>query len=105
MCVGRCRRDVHCSYSGGVPRGSSSSFPSPDESPPSALRGCGREKLAPEGVDLRRAPRLCDRLYKGRLCLFATGFREERAKRKTGKGLHEVCLLSAEGVTRGACGR
>ena len=28
-----------CSCSGGVPRGSSSSFPSPNESPPSALGG------------------------------------------------------------------
>ena len=47
MCVGRCRRNVRCSCSGGVPRGSSSSFPSPNESPPSALRGSGLEKPAP----------------------------------------------------------
>ena len=39
------------------------------------------------------------RLYKGRLCLFAIGFHEEQAERKAGKGLHEVCLPSAEGVT------
>ena len=40
----------------------------------------------------------------GRLCLFAIGFREERAERKARKGLQEVCLSSAGGETR-ACGR
>ena len=32
-------------------------------------------------------------------------FREERAERKARKGLQEVCLPSAGGETRGACGR
>ena len=44
---------VDCSCSGGVPRGSSSSFPSPKESPPSALGGAvgweARERREGEG--------------------------------------------------------
>ena len=35
---------VYCSYSGGVPRASSSSFHIPDEAPPSQLRGSGRKE-------------------------------------------------------------
>ena len=81
---------------------------------PSPLRTSPRPALG-EGVAWRserregkvelRAQRWGDRLYKGRLCLFAIGFREERAERKARKGLQEVCLPSAGGETRGACGR
>ena len=35
---------VYCSYSGGVPRASSSFLPSPDEAPPSRLRGSGQKE-------------------------------------------------------------
>ena len=35
---------VYCSYIGGVPRASSSSYPCLDEAPPSRLRGSGQEK-------------------------------------------------------------
>ena len=34
----------YCSYSGGVSRAPSSSYPIPDEAPPSRLRGCGQKE-------------------------------------------------------------
>ena len=58
-------------------------------------REWSREASAGKAKVGLRAPRLGGRLYRGRLCCFAIGFREEQAERKAGKGLHEVCLPSA----------
>ena len=44
MCVGRCKRLFYCLCSGGGTRAPSSSYPIPDEAPPSRLRGCGQKE-------------------------------------------------------------
>ena len=101
MCVGRCRRHVFVRavveyrevlLLRSPLRTSLRSVPWEEQS-------AGRRASAGKAVVELRAERWCDRLFRRRLCCFAIGFREERAERKAGKGLHEVCLPSAEGVT------
>ena len=89
------------SCSGGVPRGSSSSFPSPNECLPSALGGAvggevSEHRAGEGGTETAEVVRSA--VQRTAVC-FVIGFHEERAERKAGKGLHEVCLPSAEGVT------
>ena len=86
---------------GGVPRASSSSFPSPDEAPPSRLRGSGLKKevkLRGGAIERRRdsGDSAGREIGPGRAGSAFCGLEKRaRAEGKAGKGLQEVCLPSA----------
>ena len=89
MCVGRCKRLFYCLCGGGGTR-APSSFPIPDEAPPSRLRGCGQKeevklrggvcRLTERGVLVCRSERTKEKLERKRSSVWKTVGFSRRAR-------------------------